>query len=79
MAVATMTRSSAGDLLRYRCEDLVAAEMRRLARRVPGLPPADLRHVAAALGRVVDELVLSRARAVPGDRLVALFGLADVS
>ncbi len=64
-------------MLRRRCEDLVAAELSRLARRVPVLRPRQLTHVEAALGRVLGELVLDRAHAVRGDQLAMLFDLAD--
>jgi hypothetical protein len=77
VAITRMCRP-AGDLLERRCEDIVAAEMTRLAGRVPGLRPGHLRHIEAALGRVIDDLMLSRARVVPGDQLAILPGLADV-
>lgn len=79
VATATMSRSaSARDMLKRRCEELTTAEMSRLARRVPGLRSGHLRQVEAALARVVDDLLLSRASAVRGDRLAVLFDLADV-
>jgi hypothetical protein len=78
VATATMSRpASAGDLLKRRCEKLTTAEMSRLARRVPSLHSGQLRQVEAAVGQVVDDLVLSRASAVCGDRLAILFDLAD--
>jgi hypothetical protein len=78
VAITTMPRpAGAGDLLRRRCEDLLAAEMERLARRVPALPPECLGDVESGLRRIIDRLVLSRARAVRGDQLAVLFGLAD--
>ena len=78
MATVTMSRpASARDLLQSRCEELTTAEMSRLARRVPGLRSGHLRQVEAALTRVVDDLLLSRASAVHGDRLAVLFDLAD--
>lgn len=78
MATVAMSRSaSARDLLQSRCEELTTAEMSRLARRVPGLRSGHLRQVEAALTRVVDDLLLSRASAVHGDRLAVLFDLAD--
>jgi len=79
VATATVSRPvSARDLLQRRCEELTTAEMSRLARRVPDLRSGHLRQVEAALGRVVDNLVLSRAAAVRADRLAVLFDLADV-
>jgi hypothetical protein len=78
VAVTTMYCTfSAGDLLRHRCDDLVAAEVERLARRVPGLSSGHLRHLEAALGRVIDDLVLSRASAVRDEQLAVLFDLPD--
>lgn len=78
MAIATTYRpASARDLLRRRCEDLVAAELSRLTRRVPALCPGQLGQVEAALGRVIGDLVLERAHAVRGDQLAVLFDLAD--
>jgi hypothetical protein len=74
----TMFRPArARDLLQHRCEDLVAAEMARLARRVPALHEEHLGHVEATLGRVLDQLVLSRARTLGADQLALLFDLTD--
>ena len=79
MATTTMSRpASAGELLRCRCEGLVTAEMERLVQRVPALRSWHLGVVETALGRVVDDLVLARARSVRGDHLAELFDLADV-
>ena len=79
MAIMTMPRpASPRNKLQRRCEDLVAAELTRLSRRVPALSQEDLGHVEAALGQVVDRLVLSRAPTLSGDALAALFDLADV-
>jgi hypothetical protein len=79
VATATMSRpASARDLLQRRCEELTIAEMSRLARRVPGMRSGHLRQVEAALARVVDDLLLSRASAVRGDRLAVLFDLVDL-
>lgn len=69
---------SARDQLQTRCEDLIAAEMARLARRVPGLSTAHRGQVQAALGRLADELVLSRAHTVCDDQLVLVFGIARI-
>lgn len=78
MATVTMSRpASARDLLQSRCKELATAEISRLARRVPSLRSGHLRQVEAALARVVDDLLLSRASAVHGDRLAVLFDLAD--
>ncbi len=78
MAVTAMARPvSAGDLLRRRCEELLAAELDRLARRVPALPPAHLSDVEWGLRQIIDRLVLARAPAVRGDQLAVLFDLAD--
>jgi hypothetical protein len=79
VAIMTMPRpASPSDLLQRRCEDLVAAEMTRLSRRVPALSEEHLGHVEAAIGKVVDHLVLSRAPALSGDALAVLFDLADI-
>jgi hypothetical protein len=51
--------------------------MARLARRVPALREEHLGHVEATLGRVIDQLVLSRIRTLSGDQLAVLFDLAD--
>ena len=67
----------ARDLLERRYEGLVAAEIARLARRVPALREEHLGHVAATLDRVIDRLVMSRARTAGADELAALFDLAD--
>jgi hypothetical protein len=78
--VAIMTRSqpaSARDLLQRRCEALVAAELARLSRRLPAVHEEYLGHVEAALRRVIDQLVLSRACALSCEDLVVLFDLAD--
>lgn len=65
------------DLLQRWCADLVAAELERLARRVPALRSGQLRDVEAALGNVLDDLVLSRSRSVCADQLAVLFDLAE--
>lgn len=79
MAIMTRPRpASPRDKLQRRCEDLVAAEMTRLSRRVPALSEEHLRDVEAALGQVVDRLVLYRAPTLSGDALAVLFDLADV-
>lgn len=78
MAVTVMPRgASARENLQRQCDDLVTAEMTRLAGRLPGLPAAQLSEVQAAIGRVIGQLVLARAHAVPHDQLAALFGLAE--
>jgi hypothetical protein len=69
--------AGARDTLRRTCEDLMAAELSRLARRVPALRPGQLRHVDAALARVIGDLVLDRAHAVRNDQLAVLFDLTD--
>jgi DNA-directed RNA polymerase specialized sigma24 family protein len=76
VAIMTMSRpASARGLLQRRCKGLVAAETARLPRRVPALRE-HLGHVEAALGQVIDRLVLSRARAISGGELAVLFDLA---
>ena len=65
-------------LLQRRCENLVAAEIARLSRRVPTLHEEHLRHVESALSQVIDRLMLSRASTISGDDLTVLFDLEDV-
>jgi hypothetical protein len=71
--------TDASDLLRRRCEELVTAEVTRLARRVEFSRPEQLRYLETALGRIIDDLVLSRALAVSGDQLTALFNLGELT
>ena len=66
----------ARDFLQRRCDDLVAAETARLSRRLPALPGQQLGLVQAALTRVAERLVLSRASDVSGEELKVLFDLA---
>jgi hypothetical protein len=78
MADITMSRpGGAGDLLRRRCEDLVAAEMARLARRAPVLRGAQLSQVETALRQLTDGLVLHRADLLSSGQLAVLFDLPD--
>lgn len=78
MAIMTMSRpATAGELLQRRCQDLVTAEMTRLSRRVPSLQAEHLGEVEAALCRMMERLVVSRAHTVGADQLAALFVLAD--
>jgi hypothetical protein len=71
------TRPSTSGELSCRYERLVAAEMARLAGRVPAMRTAHLNEARSALGRVHDDLVPSRARAIGDDHLAVLFDLAD--
>ncbi len=79
MALTMTSRpASAGDRLQRRCEDLVAAEVARLARRLPdGQRGTRLAEFELALSRLVDQLVLSRVHAVADDQIAALFDLAE--
>jgi hypothetical protein len=78
VAIMAMSRPArARNLLQRRCEGLVAAEIARLARRVPALREEHLRHVEATLGRVIDRLVMSRADNLGAEELAVLFDLAD--
>ena len=80
MPITTMSPpATASDVLRRRCEELVTAEVTRLARRVEFSRPEHLRYVETALGRIIDDLILSRALTVSGDQLAALFDLGDPS
>jgi hypothetical protein len=74
--LATARSASAREVLARRYERLVAAEVARLAGRVPGMRPAQLEEVRVALSRVLDDLVLTRAHAIDDDRLEVLFDLA---
>lgn len=74
--IARSRPASAEGLLQRRCQELVSAELARLSRRVPGLPGECLGQVEAALGRVVERLVLSRAGDIGSDALSVLFDLA---
>lgn len=65
--------------LQRRCQGLVTVEMTRLSRRVPGLQAEHLGEVEAALCRVTERLVVSRAHTVDADELAALFALEDDS
>ena len=79
MALTTVPRpANASDLLQHWCEDLVAAEVARLARRVEFTHPEQLGSVETALARIIDDLVLSRALAVSSDQLTALFNLGEL-
>lgn len=78
MAITAVPRpASTRDLLQRRCEGLVAAEMARLARRVPTLCATHYGEVQVALGRVIDQLVLSQVHAACDDQLASLFDLAE--
>jgi hypothetical protein len=69
--------ANASDLLQRWCEDLVVAEIARLARRVEFEHPEQLGSVETTLNRIIEDLVLSRTKAVSGDQLAALFDLAE--
>lgn len=78
-AMTTSPPTRAGQLLQRRCQDLVAAEMARLSRRAPSLQAEHLGEAEAALCRVMERLVLSRAHTVSAGQLAALFGLLDAA
>ncbi|MGD0559828.1 MAG: hypothetical protein ABSA93_33280 [Streptosporangiaceae bacterium] len=69
--------ANASDLLQHWCEDLVVAEIARLARRVEFAHPEQLGSVETTLNRIIEDLVLSRTKAVSGDQLATLFDLAE--
>jgi hypothetical protein len=73
---AAPTAVSAQGLLERRCEDLIAAETTRLARRASALRPDQLTEVAAALRRVAGQLVLAHTNAISDTQLAVLFDLA---
>jgi hypothetical protein len=73
--VTSTTMVNSGDPLERWCEDLVIAEMARLARRVPALGTEHLGQVETALGQIIDRLVLRQARMLGDDQLAALFDL----
>jgi hypothetical protein len=67
-----------GVLLDRRCQEIFAEELARLAHRSPSLGDDHLRTVEAALQRIVDGLLLNRARATERtDELIALFDLEN--
>jgi hypothetical protein len=55
---------------------VIEAELRRLARKAPSLRPDDLDVIEAALGELVESLLLGRLRSLPQHtaRLKRLFG-----
>lgn len=63
-------------LLEHRCQELVADELARLARRAPSLADDHLGVVETSLRQIIDRLLPTRvlARAQP-EALVALFDL----
>lgn len=73
---APVTTDPPGRLLDRRCQDLVADELSRLARRVPSLEEDHLGVVEASLRQIIDGLLPARrrARARP-ETLAALFDL----
>jgi len=58
---------------------VIEAELRRLARRAPGLRPDDLKVIDAAVDELVESLLLARLRSLPqhAARLQRLFGRED--
>jgi hypothetical protein len=68
--------TSADHLLEHRLEQLVAAELARLAGRAPGLADDHLELVEASLRRIIDRLLPAgrRDRAHP-EAVAALFDL----
>jgi hypothetical protein len=74
--LATARSAGAREVLARRYEEVVATEVARLAGRVPGMLPAQLDEVRAALARVLNDLVLTRAQTIDDDQLVVLFDLA---
>lgn len=71
-------KSDPPDLLKRRFDAFVTAEIARLGQRVPALDEACLGHVQAALERIVDDLVLSRADVLSDEHLAVLFDLAEI-
>jgi hypothetical protein len=51
--------------VRHRSRTVIDAELRRLARRAPGLCPADLDIIDAALDELADSLILARLPEAP--------------
>jgi hypothetical protein len=74
--LATRRSTSAREVLVCRYERLVTAEPARLAGPVPAMRPAQLEEVRAAPGRVLDDLVLTRAQTIDDEQLAVLFGPA---
>jgi hypothetical protein len=78
VAITAMSQPvNARDLLQRRCEGLMETEMARLSRRVPALRADQLQHVETTLAQVIDDLMLSRIRALTAGQLAVLFDLAD--
>lgn len=77
-SISRLRPANAEGLLQRWCEDLIAAEVTRLSRRVPALQEEQLGRVTAALGTVIERLALSRIHAIRSDDLTVLFDLADV-
>jgi hypothetical protein len=70
---------SPGRLLDHRLEELVAAELARLARRAPALADDHLSLIEASLQRIINRLLPSRGRAsAHPEAVVALFDLECV-
>ena len=65
-------------LLEHRCQEIIAEEVARLARRVPGFAESHLGLVEASLRQIVDRLMPARAYADahPGT-VIALFDLEE--
>lgn len=67
---------SPGRLLDHRLEELVAAELARLARRAPALADDHLSLIEASLQQIIDRLLPARGRASASPEAVAaLFDL----
>ena len=63
-------------LLDHRLEELVAAELARLARRAPALADDHLGLVEASLQQIIDRLLPARGRvSASPEAVAALFGL----
>jgi hypothetical protein len=67
---------SPGRLLDHRLEELVAAELARLARRLPALADDHLGLVEASLQQIINRLLPARGRvSAPPEAVAALFDL----
>ena len=72
-------RTSAVDALCRRCDVVISGELARLARRSPTLGDRELELVSTSLRRVVERLLLDRARERPSDHLATLFDLEETT
>jgi len=78
-APPAMPQPSAVDALCQRCNVVISGELARLARRSPTLGDRELELVSTSIRRVVERLLLDRARERPSDILATLFDLEETT